>query len=58
MAQVEDFEWINKHYAELQKKYPNMYVAPPGGYYIIAYDPVLGGIVSIIAGLINVIRSL
>ncbi|MCP8309010.1 MAG: hypothetical protein H3Z54_10015 [archaeon] len=31
MAQVEDFEWINEHYAELQKKYPNMYVAVKDG---------------------------
>jgi len=24
---VKDFEWLNTHYSELQKAYPNIYVA-------------------------------
>lgn len=24
---IEDFEWLNSHYSELQEKYPSMYVA-------------------------------
>lgn len=31
MSGVKDFEWINKHYPELQKKYPNMYIAVKDG---------------------------
>jgi len=27
MAGIKDFEWIDEHYAELQRRYPNMYVA-------------------------------
>jgi hypothetical protein len=28
---VKDFEWLNSHYSELQKTYPNMYVAVRDG---------------------------
>jgi hypothetical protein len=27
MAGVKDFEWIDEHYIELQRRYPNMYIA-------------------------------
>jgi len=27
MTGIKDFEWIDEHYAELQRRYPNMYVA-------------------------------
>lgn len=27
MAEVRDFLWINEHYAELQEKYPSMFIA-------------------------------
>lgn len=27
MPRADDFNWMNTHYAELQKKYPSMYVA-------------------------------
>jgi len=27
MAGVKDFEWIDGHYVELQRRYPNMYIA-------------------------------
>ncbi|MBI4257718.1 MAG: hypothetical protein HY619_02070 [Thaumarchaeota archaeon] len=31
MSRSTDFEWISKHYSELQEKYPNMYVAVKDG---------------------------
>jgi hypothetical protein len=31
MSRGKDFEWISKHYGELQEKYPNMYIAVKDG---------------------------
>ncbi len=28
---MQDLKWIGEHYAELQKKYPDMYIAVKGG---------------------------
>lgn len=36
MALVDDFNWMNTHYAELQKKYPSMYVAIKDGKVLVA----------------------
>ena len=33
---VKDLEWLNAHYSELQKAYPNMYVAVKDGK-VVAY---------------------
>jgi hypothetical protein len=38
---VKDFEWLNSHYSELQKTYPNMYVAVRDGK-VVAYGKELG----------------
>jgi len=38
---VKDFEWLNSHYSELQKSYPNMYVAVRDGK-VIAYGREFG----------------
>ncbi len=38
---VKDFEWLNAHYSELQKAYPNMYVAVKDGR-VIAYGREFG----------------
>jgi hypothetical protein len=32
---IEDFEWLNSHYSELQKNYPNMYVVVKDGKVIV-----------------------
>lgn len=31
MSHGTDYEWISRHYCELQEKYPNMYVAVRDG---------------------------
>jgi len=31
MVGLRDFEWIDQHYAELQQRYPNMYIAVKDG---------------------------
>jgi hypothetical protein len=36
MNQSADFQWINRNYASLQAKYPNMYVAVKNGQVISA----------------------
>jgi hypothetical protein len=33
---IKDFEWLNSHYSELQRNYPNMYVAVKDGK-VVAY---------------------
>jgi hypothetical protein len=38
---VKDFEWLNSHYFELQKTYPNMYVAVRDGK-VVAYGREFG----------------
>ncbi len=38
---VRDFEWLNTHYSELQKRYPRMYVAVKDGK-VIAYGREFG----------------
>jgi hypothetical protein len=38
---IEDFEWLNTHYSELQKAYPNMYIAVRDGK-VIAYGKEFG----------------
>jgi len=30
-AQIEDLKWIGEHYSELQRKYPDMYIAVKDG---------------------------
>ena len=37
MSHGADFEWITKHYGELQVKYPNMYVAVKDGKVVSAH---------------------
>ncbi|MBI2183747.1 MAG: hypothetical protein HYU39_02180 [Thaumarchaeota archaeon] len=36
MSRSADFEWVSKHYSELQEKYPKMYVAVKDGKVIAA----------------------
>ncbi len=36
MSRVDDFNWMNTHYAELQGKYPSMYVAIRDGKVLVA----------------------
>jgi len=38
---IKDFEWLNSHYSELQKAYPNMYVAVKDGK-VVAYGKEFG----------------
>jgi len=38
---IKDFEWLNAHYSELQKAYPNMYVAVKDGK-VVAYGKDFG----------------
>jgi hypothetical protein len=38
---IKDFEWLNSHYSELQKIYPNMYVAVKDGK-VVAYGKEFG----------------
>ena len=38
---VKDLEWLNAHYSELQKAYPNMYVAVKEGK-VVAYGKDFG----------------
>ena len=38
---IKDFEWLNAHYSELQKAYPNMYVAVKEGK-VVAYGKDFG----------------
>jgi len=38
---VKDFEWLNSRYPELQKAYPNMYVAVKDGK-VVAYGKEFG----------------
>jgi hypothetical protein len=38
---VKDFEWLNLHYSELQKTYPNMYIAVKDGK-VVAYGKDFG----------------
>jgi len=38
---VKDLEWLNAHYSELQKAYPNMYVAVKDGK-VVAYGKDFG----------------
>ena len=38
---VKDLEWLNAHYSELQKAYPNMYVAVKDGK-VVAYGREFG----------------
>ena len=38
---IKDFEWLNAHYSELQKAYPNMYVAVKNGK-VVAYGKDFG----------------
>jgi hypothetical protein len=38
---VKDFEWLNSHYSELQRAYPNMYVAVKDGK-VVAYGKEFG----------------
>jgi len=35
IAQIEDLKWIGEHYSELQRKYPNMYIAVKDGKVIV-----------------------
>lgn len=37
MSDVKDLDWISLHYAELQRKYPNMYVAVKDGKVLVAH---------------------
>ena len=30
-VQIEDLKWIGEHYSDLQRKYPDMYIAVRGG---------------------------
>ncbi len=36
MASVKDYKWIDENYAELQRRYPNMYIAVRSGKVIAA----------------------
>jgi len=38
---VKDFGWLNSHYSELQKTYPNMYIAVKDGK-VVAYGKDFG----------------
>ena len=38
---IKDFEWLNSHYSEFQKNYPNMYVAVKDGK-VVAYGKEFG----------------
>lgn len=31
LSVADDFEWLSSRYAELQRQYPNMYIAVKGG---------------------------
>lgn len=36
MSAIKDFDWISSHYSELQRTYPNMYIAVRDGKVITA----------------------
>jgi len=35
IVQIEDLKWIGEHYSELQRKYPDMYIAVKDGKVIV-----------------------